>query len=64
MQLRFPLPIALSASSPLTPLLSRCCRAKVEAGELSEPQFMDELQRRMEVVVLGLQVRRCLLLAC
>ena len=30
-------------------------RSKVEAGELTEPAFMDELQRRMERVVLGLQ---------
>ena len=30
-------------------------RSKVESGELTEPAFMDELQRRMERVVLGLQ---------
>ena len=30
-------------------------RAAVESGDLSEPSFMEELQRRMERVVLGLQ---------
>lgn len=32
-------------------------RSKADAGELTEPVFMEELQRRMERVVLGLQVR-------
>jgi hypothetical protein len=30
-------------------------RAKAKSGDLSEPAFMEELQKRMEVVVLGLQ---------